>query len=106
MIVDGFIDYGRKGVEDDIVIYIDTSTKHNLSNDAADAISFALFGKTVFRGILEQDKGVPVIVLKFVCDGGTVYTVTRTQRLQEDDLCHLKTGLFSEISCPQNQSTA
>ncbi len=100
MIIEGFVDYGHRGVDDDKLIDIDTSMPPQLDNDAADAVSFALFGKTVFRDISQQKTGVPTVALKLLCDDAAVFLIRRPPcALQtENGVCRHE-ELFSATTC-------
>ena len=70
MIIEGHIVYNKNGVINDKTIRIDTSLQSSeISEDIADAVSFALFGKTVFRDIVREVTGVPFISLIIDCNG-------------------------------------
>ena len=100
MIIDGFVDYGRRGTDDDKLIDIDTSRPPQLDNDAADAVSFALFGKTVFRDIFQQEAGIPTVALSLFCEDVTVFLVRRPPctRQKENGVCRHE-ELFSATTC-------
>ena len=68
MLIEGYVRYIINGEIEREEIRIDTSEKSaGISEDIADVVSFALFGKTVFRDIPREDKGIPYIVLSVSC---------------------------------------
>ena len=73
MIIEGHVVYNKNGEINDMTMRIDTSLKGaEISEDIADAVSFALFGKTVFRDIVREDTGVPLISLIINCNGNEI----------------------------------
>ena len=73
MIIDGYIEYNNNGILTEKNFNIDTSIVADEKDcDICDAVSFALFGKTVFNEIVQEEKGVPTISLKIQNKGKSI----------------------------------
>ena len=84
MIIKGIINYNNNGVLTDKTVEIDTDKQYqDISEDVCDAVSFALYGKTIYRDIINTDTGVPTIILSVECGGKTVYIVRQPQYIRE-----------------------
>ncbi len=94
MKIEVFIDW--HGIEEKASI--DTSKKPSgISEEVCDAVAFALFGKTIFRDILDNKKGPPFILLTVDCKGKTVNLVRKPKYMRETGLGtqYLTKELFS-----------
>ena len=79
MIVQGAIEYNNNGVLTRKNVDIDTSKNNSCEKDVCDAISFALYGKTVFNDIISSEFGVPLIALTVENNGGVVRVTRQPQ---------------------------
>ena len=83
MIIEEHVVYNKNGETNDKTIRIDTSLKGaEISEDIADAVSFALFGKTVFRDIVREDTGVLFITLRISNCDKEAYVVRQPEYVQ------------------------
>ena len=84
MHIKGTVEYNKQGAVTDEKFEIDTNKKETgISKGAYDAISFALFGKTVFHDIIEPEKGVPLIILEITCKEKAAYVVRQPEYIKE-----------------------
>lgn len=84
MLITGTIEYNKNGTLTEKHVGIDTSVKpSSLERDICDAVSFALYGKTVFCDIVCAETGVPLITLNIDCKGKSVYIIRQPQYLKE-----------------------
>lgn len=82
MKIDAFIEWDWNGSQEEASI--DTSEKcSGISADVYDAISFALFGKTLFRDVVDPEKGPPFIFLTITCKGKNVCVARKPQYMRE-----------------------
>ena len=80
MFIEGHVSYLINGEPKEERIRINTAEKSvEISEDIADAVSFALFGKTVFRDIPREDKGIPYIVLRVSCGDSEAFVVRQPE---------------------------
>ena len=84
MIIEGMIQYNNNGELTEKKICVDTGSK-TIENDEYiyDAVSFALYGKTIYHNIVSSDTGVPLITLRVECKGKSAYLVRQPQYYRE-----------------------
>ena len=84
MIINGTVEYNNNGELTEKKICIDTGSK-TIENDEYiyDAVSFALYGKTIYHNIVSSDTGVPLIILRVECKGKSAYLVRQPQYYRE-----------------------
>lgn len=81
MKIEGIIEYNNNGAISNIDVNVDTSTSlSKVDKNVLDAISFALYGKTIFNDVINE-KGVPLIALNIKDKG--VYVVRQPEYLRE-----------------------
>lgn len=98
MLINGSIEYNNNGVRAEKEVYIDTSQfTSELDHDICDAVAFALFGKTIFREIVQSDKGVPLIILNIKNKEKMAHVVRQPEFLRKTELgsTYLAKELFS-----------
>lgn len=84
MLITGMVTYNKNGALTEKHVGIDTSAKPStLDHDVCDAVSFALYGKTIFGDIVRTEIGVPFITLNIDCKGKSAYIVRQPQYLKE-----------------------
>lgn len=85
MLITGTLYYNDDGFRYEKAIEgFDTSKKADAVNqDMADAIAFALYGKTVFEDIVREGKPVPLIDLNIDCGGKKTRVVRQPRYVQE-----------------------
>jgi len=83
MLIEGHVSYLINGEIKEETIKIDTTEQNaGISEDIADVVSFALFGKTVFRDIPREDKGIPLIILRVSCGDNEALVVRQPEYIQ------------------------
>ena len=84
MKIKGIVEYNNNGIIMDEKFDIDTTVAAFAMSDAvADAISFALFGKTVYQPIVRAEKGVPLIVMEIIGERDSITIVRQPQYMRE-----------------------
>ena len=99
MKIKGLIDY-ESGSEVKVSMSTEEKCGQEWEEDVFDAVSYALFGKTIFHEIINSKKGPPLIILTIESKGKEVYIVRKPQYLRvthfgskylTKDICSIKT---------------
>ena len=84
MFIKGIVEYNDNGAVSEEKIDMDTTMLRVGENkDLLDAVAFALYGKTIFKEIVREGKGVPLICLEIKDKGKTFYVVRKPEYIRK-----------------------
>ena len=84
MKITGTIEFNNNGALSEEKVSLDTEKRDPVVNENVyEAVSFALYGKTVFHDIVRPETGVPMISLSISCGDKKVAIVRQPQYVRE-----------------------